>query len=323
MIGLARELGVSLERCVAGTGLQGDDLTDPAREIAGQQELAVLRNILNSLDPEVPFGLLAGQRYRATSMGAWGFAIVTSANLGEALTVGQRYYDLTYSFNQPGFTLDGSLIRLLYDGSSNPDDLRAALIERDMAALIAMERDILGRVLPITRMQLTTARPAHAAAFEPLFGIVPEWNAPIDCIALDASFLAIAGPLADPVAQKLSDDLCAKLLERRRALTGVAGRVRARILQKPGDLPDMQTVATELGMTTRTLRNHLRREATSFRALVEESRAALAEELLATRQLTLDDIATRVGYADTSSFIAAFKRWKGVAPGGYRDARSG
>jgi AraC-like DNA-binding protein len=34
--------------------------------------------------------------------------------------------------------------------------------------------------------------------------------------------------------------------------------------------------------------------------------------------MTLDQIAERLGYADTSTFIAAFKRWKGVAPGGYR-----
>lgn len=43
----------------------------------------------------------------------------------------------------------------------------------------------------------------------------------------------------------------------------------------------------------------------------------LAEQLLATG-MTLDSIAERLGYADTSSFAAAFKRWKGMPPHRFR-----
>jgi len=34
--------------------------------------------------------------------------------------------------------------------------------------------------------------------------------------------------------------------------------------------------------------------------------------------VTVDETAERLGYAETSSFIAAFKRWKGVSPGSYK-----
>jgi AraC-like DNA-binding protein len=79
----------------------------------------------------------------------------------------------------------------------------------------------------------------------------------------------------------------------------------------------MRTVAAKLGMTTRTLRNQLTREATSYRQLVEQMREQLAEELLATARLSVEEIATRLGYRESSSFIAAFKRWKGMPPRGY------
>jgi AraC-like DNA-binding protein len=79
----------------------------------------------------------------------------------------------------------------------------------------------------------------------------------------------------------------------------------------------MKSVAAALGTSTRTLRNQLSRESTSYRKLVDELREALAEQLLATHT-SIDEIARRLGYADASSFISAFKRWKGVAPGGYR-----
>jgi len=39
--------------------------------------------------------------------------------------------------------------------------------------------------------------------------------------------------------------------------------VRSRILRTLGEFPSMQTVAAELGMSTRTLRNRLARESKS------------------------------------------------------------
>jgi AraC-like DNA-binding protein len=71
-------------------------------------------------------------------------------------------------------------------------------------------------------------------------------------------------------------------------------------------------------MSSRTLRRRLDEEGTSFRSLLEEVRQALAEELLATGGLSLEEIAERLGYGEVSNFIHAFKRWKGVPPRQYR-----
>jgi AraC-like DNA-binding protein len=43
-------------------------------------------------------------------------------------------------------------------------------------------------------------------------------------------------------------------------------------------------------------------------------RQGLAEELLATGRLTVEQVADRVGYAEASSFVHAFRRWNGIAP---------
>ena len=69
---------------------------------------------------------------------------------------------------------------------------------------------------------------------------------------------------------------------------------------------------------TRSLRRRLSEEGTSFRQLLEEVRQTLAEELLATGGLTLEEIAERLGYGEVSNFTHAFKRWKGLAPRQYR-----
>jgi len=61
----------------------------------------------------------------------------------------------------------------------------------------------------------------------------------------------------------------------------------------------------------------LKEEGVSFRALTEEVREALAEEFLQSSHLSLEEIADRLGYAEASSFIHAFKRWKGHPPRAY------
>jgi AraC-like DNA-binding protein len=278
----------------------------------------VLRNILGALGPGVPFGLEAGLRYRATTHGMWGFAIIASPNLLEALRIGSRYEELTYSFNRFGFEIDEREVRLSLEDGDNPDDLRAALVERDWGAFIALQHGILGGTMPIQTARLRAPRPPYAARFRELLGIAPQFGDSVNCMTIDPALLTISSPLADPSAFRACEEQCRILLEQRRGRSGVAGRVRARLLEQSCGFPSMDDVAVDLGMSPRTLRNQLVRESTSYRRIVEEIRQAQAEELLSARRLNVDEVAARLGYSDRSSFIAAFKRWKGVSPGRYR-----
>jgi AraC-like DNA-binding protein len=40
--------------------------------------------------------------------------------------------------------------------------------------------------------------------------------------------------------------------------------------------------------------------------------------LLGTGALSVEDVALRLGYAEATSFIAAFKRWTGITPARYQ-----
>lgn len=319
MIRTAREYGISLSTCVAGSGLCDAALNDPGYEIPGHQELAVVRNILRAVPPEVPFGLIAGQRYRAATHGMWGFAVISSANLRNAIEVGLRYFDLSYSFNRVQFALEGRLARLEYDDSDNPEDLRAALIERDIAAMATLHNDILGRPLPVAALQLRGSRPPYAVALKAFLGVSPQWNADCNAMTIDASEIDQPGPLADELGLRVCEQQCEALMRQRHARSGIAGQVRTRVLSKPGEFPSMSAVAADMGMSTRTLRNHLSREGSSYRELLDQVREAIARELLSTTRLSIEEISERLGYADSSSFVSAFKRWRGISPRGYRD----
>jgi AraC-like DNA-binding protein len=71
-------------------------------------------------------------------------------------------------------------------------------------------------------------------------------------------------------------------------------------------------------MSVRTLQRRLGEEGTSFAALVDQARHQRSRLLIRSSELTLVEVATRVGFAEFATFSRAFKRWTGVAPGAYR-----
>jgi AraC-like DNA-binding protein len=83
---------------------------------------------------------------------------------------------------------------------------------------------------------------------------------------------------------------------------------------------DLQKVASILVMHPRTLNRRLQAEGTTFRELLAESRFDIARQLLRDTQLQVADISLLLGYAQTSSFDRAFRRWSGSTSTMWRDS---
>ena len=77
-------------------------------------------------------------------------------------------------------------------------------------------------------------------------------------------------------------------------------------------------VATKLGMSPRTLARRLSAESSSFAAILDEMRSALAHRYLADPTLPISQIAWLVGYTEVGTFTRAFQRWTGLSPSAAR-----
>ncbi|WP_419872812.1 helix-turn-helix domain-containing protein [Candidatus Pristimantibacillus sp. PTI5] len=87
--------------------------------------------------------------------------------------------------------------------------------------------------------------------------------------------------------------------------------------------PDIQIVASELGMSDRTLQRRLTDLGTSFKQLLTEARHVKALEYLADPMLDLKEVAFLLGYEDQSSFYRAFRSWEGDTPSNWRAEQLG
>ncbi|HSW14999.1 MAG TPA: AraC family transcriptional regulator [Solimonas sp.] len=318
LLAVAERYGVDASRCLRNSGIERALLDAPQARIDARQELQVIRNALDVLGPDRPFALEAGSRHHISAFGIWGFALLSSPNFHDAVQLGLRYIRLTaaYCRIEPLLTADEAVLRL--DDSDLPEDLRHFLVERDLAALITLQRDLEPHRLPVKALRFRRAAPPYAARFEDLLGVTPLYDQAHDETTVPIELLRIPLPQSNPQTLRASEEECRRLLERHRLRGGLAGQVRDRLTRTPAAIPTMVQIAAELDINPRTLRRRLATEATNYESLVDEVRGVMAEELLSGTDLSIEEIAERLGYSEPSAFSRAFKRWKSVAPLSYR-----
>ena len=320
---LGIEHGLSIEQCLAGTGLTALQLADASQEVEPATELQLIRNLLAALPAEPTLGLKAAQRYQLTTYGIWGYALLSSPTIRSAAELGLRYLDLTFAFAHISLQEDDALAHICVDCSEVDADVQAFITQRDTFAVLVIQRELLGQqAMPLHGLTLRLPKPADTRPYEQLLGFLPQFGAGDNRISFARTLLDQPLPRANPGTVALCDAQCRALLARRQVRDGVAAQVRNLLLRQPGRLPDMPRVASQLNLSERSLRRQLVSEQTSFRQLLEEVRQTLAEELLATGGLSLEEIASRLGYGESSNFIHAFKRWKGLPPSQYLLSRN-
>jgi len=99
----------------------------------------------------------------------------------------------------------------------------------------------------------------------------------------------------------------------------VAVRVRRHIIGRLGrDAVGQSAIAVVLGMSRRTLRRRLDEEGTTYSDLLAECRIGIARRMLAEPEIAIADVATRLGYSDTTAFERAYRRHEGMTPAQFR-----
>ncbi|MFN8032014.1 MAG: AraC family transcriptional regulator [Mycobacterium sp.] len=311
----AAQHGLDAAACLSGTGLSHDGLLDPDTEILPTQELAIIRNVIAQLGNRPGLGMEAGSRYNLADTGILGYALMSSPTFGDAIDVAWRYVALSASYlalSAPKVV--GAEAVVAIDDTQLPKDVRQFLIERDFAMVM--------RILPLL---IGTDHPPMAFRLE-----LVDLTLPVDAVEIHNVTLTVestdrnalvfpAGlinqpmPAADPQTAAICIRQCEQLLNRRGSRRGVAAEVRTRIIADSTRIPSMAEVAKDMCITERTLRRRLTKEGTSFRALLDEVRATLADELLDSG-FTVEETAGRLGYSETPAFTRAYTRWNGHPP---------
>lgn len=234
-----------------------------------------------------------------------------------------RFLPLTYAFTVITYREEPDAGALNFNAPELPDALSRFCVERDMAAAAMLLQEIAGVDFALSRFTLQAARTTSAREAPPpalrIGGIEPEYGARSNSLAFARAYLDRPLPHANPITVSMCEQMCSQLLDARRARIGTSTMIRHYLNATRDAAPlSLEEMARLMNTSARTLKRRLQEDGTTFRALLNESRSAMAQTLLSDARLTLTEIAERLGYSDLSSFSQAFKRWYGLAPQVYR-----
>jgi len=263
-----------------------------------------------------------GYAERRMPLGSWSMmchAVVGSATLGQALGRYCRFYQLFDFGLHPLLQDEGesALVRLAAATPGLPPaeyftELVLFNLHRFMSWLVQEH-------LPLQAVSLDHPPIISETEYRQVF-----LGNPVR-FEQDAAGLVLAGALLDkPVVQNEASlrhflrHPVLLMLTQDYARHSWSTRVRATLRQRLGVLPELNEVAGLLEIHPQTLRRRLAAEGTSFMEIKSALRRDTALHFLGKQGLSIEEIAQRAGFSESSAFIRAFKGWTGVTPYTYR-----
>lgn len=317
------EQGLAVEPLLTGTGLSADDLANPVRLITPQQEQRVFANAAQLSDSPLT-ALKLGQRMRISAYGQLGYAMLSSATLGQAIEVMLSHPNMLGSYFRLGMeSVNDSVAALTASQYHENPELHAFNLELCFSSIKAMLDDVLGQPLPLEALHLGTPMPAHADRFAEFFGHCPLIaEQPVSRLLFAQDLLSRPLPLADLVTHQDALAQC-RQIEARFTPQGsaLAEQIVARLQQSLDAPPSLEQLAARFHCTPRTLRRHLNQAGRGYQQILDELRCQRARALLADSSLPVSRIAEQLGFSETASFRHAFVRWTGMSPRYWRQTQ--
>jgi AraC-like DNA-binding protein len=193
-------------------------------------------------------------------------------------------------------------------------------LEYTTVNLLVAFRQMTGRNLTPEMVSLTHPRNHHIKEFERFFGCPVNFGRHENVIEFKLSDLHIPLLTADSrllvILRAHCEDVLSRRSERTPTLEERVERLIAESLPRGG--ARLESAATELGMSPRSLSRKLAEQGTTFNAIVADLRKQLALKFIKDSNLVFTEIAFLLGYTEISTFSHAFKRWAGKSPAAYR-----
>lgn len=315
-------LGVDAAAVLEGTGISPLALTDHNARLSQRQKVALFDNV-QRLSPDPAVGLLAGQRQRIPDFGVFGYVLLSSATLADAVAFGIQHIRLAGPVLEKEFRIEGELA--IFEGRDVLDlgHLLPLATEFWFSSTLTLMGRVLERPFQPRRMLLPYPAPACAGRYPEILNCPVSFEAKVMQMHFDASLLGLPLPNANPLTASLSTDFCARMLEAIGGEDALVKTIKEACLNRgAGDMPRADEMASRLHMSTRTLHRRLLDAGTRYQDIIDGVRKRLAIELLERTELSVDEIAERSGFADTSNFRKAFRKWTGQTPAYFRAPRS-
>lgn len=313
----AADQNIASSKVLANTCINEDQLEDTSTRISMRQRLVVYQNLFDSSDDPSIF-LKAGSQATVCSFGVWGYVLLSSNIFLDAIHVAFKYLKLTGPLLRKTFDIDEDHAFFEAEDILLLGPLLQPVIDFWFAFSFKTSMEISKGAFEMEQLHLAFPEPEYKNSYQELFKCPVFFNADRNRMCFGRHSLELELPRANPLSFQICTDLCATMMREMKNMGGPAKEVRDLILLTPNYFPTFKDIAGQLFMTPRTLRRKLAGQGTSYQQILNETRKHLAIKFLRETNLSMDQIAERVGFSDARNFRHAFKKWTDSTPSSHR-----
>jgi AraC-like DNA-binding protein len=313
--GLLRELGVAPDQVLASAGLDPAALRETENTVPFLAAAQALHHAARQTG-RAHLGLLAGERWSLSHLGALGALMRNAPTVGDAIGCLSMHQHL-HSDVGAVFLLDHvHTVSLGY--TVYRDSVPHAQHAHDLAlaAIASLLRELCGTLWAPTEVVIARHAPRDPTAHRQHFRAPVRFDQPYSAVRFAARWChhPIAG--ADPERYRALSDTFAP--REGGSLPHSLGRaLRLLLLQGKSSAEDL---AQTLALHRRTLNRRLEAAGTTFRKELDQARFQAARQLLEQTHAPISEVAATLCYGDAAAFLHAFKRWAGMTPARWRKA---
>jgi len=238
-----------------------------------------------------------------------------------ALEVSARYLRIVVDAVETEMRCEGTRATLAYS-FSRAMVCRDQFTDRSLSKTFARLMICAGPGVRLEHVDLARSRPGSGAAHETFFGAPVRFSAPRNALHFHVDPAGARNPLQDADLFAALCDLNRRRLDERKRVqdfvSAVNDAIGARIAEPALTAAD---IASDLAMSTRVLQRRLRERGLTFHALHDALRQRMASDFLRHTDLTVSQIAFRLGFSATGNFTRAARRWFGCPPSVWRGGR--
>jgi len=316
-----RERGFDPSRLLSEVGIPSRLLDKTNARVPSVRYAALWRRLAEEFDDE-----FFGMDSRAMKRGSFAMlchAVINGATLEQALERALQFLRLLLD------DIEGVLVReegycriaivdIPQQGRSPPAQ-RAFAYGTFFLILYGLACWLIGRRIPLVAVDFRCSEPSFSAEWHRLFCPRLAFDRPFTAICFKSAYLDLANIRNEHEMERFLRDTPANLLVKFRSGDGFVAHIRHLLHGIPAIAwPTFEALAADLDVSPSTLRRRLEEEGQSYRVILDDLRRDIAIALLAESDRTVQSIAVELGFAESSAFHRAFRKWTGSSPGEYR-----